>query len=57
MEKTWGENGDTKNVTIDCSSSTFTAQTDTLSVQNSKGWNGHHPKSAAHTHLGQISQR
>ena len=30
MEKTWGKNGGTKNVTIDCSSSTFTAQTDTL---------------------------
>ena len=46
MEKKIAEkNGGTKNVTIDCSSSTFTAQTDTL------------PKSAAHTHLGQISQR
>ena len=30
MEKTWGKNGGTKNVTTDCSSSTFTAQTDTL---------------------------
>ena len=30
MEKTWGKNGGSKNVTIDCSSSTFTAQTDTL---------------------------
>ena len=31
MEKTWGKNdGTCKNVTIDCSSSTFTAQTDTL---------------------------
>ena len=48
MEKTWWKkNGGTKNVTIDCSSSTFTAQTP---VQNSKGWNGHHPKSAAHSH-------
>ena len=54
MEKTWGKNGGTKSVTMDCSSSTFTAQIDT--VQNSKGWNGHHPKSAAHTHLGPISQ-
>ena len=52
MEKTWGKNGGTKNVTIDCSSSTFTAQTDTLF----KTLHGHHPKSAAHTHLGQISQ-
>ena len=30
MEKTWGKNGSTKNVTIDCSPSTFTAQIDTL---------------------------
>ena len=30
MEKTWGKNGGTKNVTFDCSSSTSTAQTDTL---------------------------
>ena len=30
MEKTWGENDGTKNVTIDCSLSTFTAQKDTL---------------------------
>ena len=30
MEKTWGKNGGTENVTIDYSSSTFTAQTDTL---------------------------
>jgi len=30
MAKTWGGNGDTRNVAIDCSSSTFTAQTDTL---------------------------
>ena len=30
MEKTWGENGGAKNVTIEYSSSTFTAQTDTL---------------------------
>ena len=56
MEKTWGKNGGTKNVTIDCSSSTFTAQTLRHPVQNSKGWNGHHPKSAGHTHLGKISQ-
>ena len=45
MEKTWGKNGGTKNDTID-----------RHPVQKSKGWNGHHPKSAAHTHLGQISQ-
>ena len=30
MEKTWGKNGGTKHVTMECSSSTFTAQTDTL---------------------------
>ena len=31
MEKTWEKkNGGAKNVTTDCSSSTFTAQTDTL---------------------------
>ena len=30
MEKAWGKNGGTKNVTIGCSSSTFTALSDTL---------------------------
>ena len=30
MEETWGKNGGNKNETIDCSSSTFTAQTDNL---------------------------
>ena len=30
MEVTWGKNGGNKNETIDCSSSTFTAQTDDL---------------------------
>ena len=57
-KKLGGKNVGTENVTIDCSSSTFVAQTDTL-FKTLKGENtvyGHHPKSAAHTHLGQISQ-
>ena len=56
MEKTWGTNGGTKNVTFDCSSSTSTAQTDTL-FKTLKGemvttLNEEHVS----THVGQISQ-
>ena len=36
MEKTWGKNSGNKNETIDCSSSTFTAQTDNL-LESLKG--------------------
>ena len=57
MEKKLGEkNGDTKNVTFDCSSSTSTAQTDilfkTLKGEMVTTLNEQHIS----THLGQISQ-
>ena len=58
MKKLGEKNGGTKNVTIDCSSPTFTAQTDTLFkiLKGERVTTLNQQELAAHTHLGQISQ-